>query len=46
MRHLQPSPLEPTLDIEPLIRFRAIQNSLPTKLAYRLPFYPYSLSSQ
>lgn len=28
MRHLQPSPLEPTLDIKPLIRLRAIQNRL------------------
>lgn len=28
MRHLQPRPLEPTLNIEPLISLRAIQNSL------------------
>jgi hypothetical protein len=30
MRHLQPRPLKPTLDIEPLIRLRAIQNRLIT----------------
>jgi hypothetical protein len=28
MRHLQPRPLEPTLDIKPLIRLTAIQNRL------------------
>jgi hypothetical protein len=28
MRHLQPSPLESTLDIKSLVRFRAIQNRL------------------
>lgn len=30
MRHLQPSPLEPTLYIKPLIRLGAIQNRLIT----------------
>ena len=28
MRHLQPSPLKPTLDIKPLVRLGAIQNTL------------------
>jgi hypothetical protein len=30
MRHLQPRPLKPTLDIEPLIRLATIQNRLVT----------------
>jgi hypothetical protein len=28
MRHLQPGPLKPALDIEPLVRLTAIQNTL------------------
>lgn len=38
MCHLQPCPLKPTLDIEPLIRLTAIQNRLitPNLLSYKV----------
>jgi hypothetical protein len=41
MRHLETRPLEPTLNIEPLIRFRAIEDSLSHQLAHaHIPLLP------